>query len=499
MEKNIIRAVDDVIERGDVEAANYIFSNVSCLRSLKSEDKEIISQKIVLWIAGVDIWQIYPDRARVLICIVKELGLTGLTSELILEEFINSKQFSTKIDAFWRFFDELFGSNHPDTVTLANHLFKNLVDLLPDMVNQSNYELINPEIDILIITQQFLSLNHAPTKDTFNYIKILLSIGRDVDLLVTNESMPEKKWFYRPNIRSDLIGPFKIEIEGRDVLGFGLNHAQTLENIEAVVNFYKKRKPKIIISIGAYSIYAESLGRYVKLITIPLAVEFFYSKYSNILLWFSGQNSRLKEIKTEYNIEHLKVITSINYQYTEPNFGVKVNKDDLGLEPNIKTGIIVGNRLDLDLDGEALNFLEKLMNLHQLNLIIVGKVEEDLKNHLISRCNDRIKFIRFHENLIDLFAVTDIFINPKRLGGGTSAAHALSVGVLVFTLNFGDVSKIAISECIFDSYEDMLRLSEILNDEVKLTEYRDKSIEKFEKISDKKSMLIELINLNEES
>ena len=129
------------------------------------------------------------------------------------------------------------------------------------------------------------------------------------------------------------------------------------------------------------------------------------------------------------------------------------------MEPNIKTGIIVGNRLDLDLDGEALNFLEKLMNLHQLNLIIVGKVEEDLKNHLISRCNDRIKFIRFHENLIDLFAVTDIFINPKRLGGGTSAAHALSVGVLVFTLNFGDVSKIAISECIFDSYEDMLRLS----------------------------------------
>ena len=78
-------------------------------------------------------------------------------------------------------------------------------------------------------------------------------------MLVTNESMPEKKWFYRPNIRSDLIGPFKIEIEGRDVLGFGLNHAQTLENIEAVVNFYKKRKPKIIISIGAYSIYAEPL------------------------------------------------------------------------------------------------------------------------------------------------------------------------------------------------------------------------------------------------
>jgi hypothetical protein len=499
MELNIINAVDNVIERGDEEAANYIFSNISRLTSLKSEDKEIISQKIVLCLAGVDVWQQYPDRARVLICIVKELGFTGLTRELILEEFINSNQFSAKIDAFWRFFDELFGSNHPDTVTLANHLFKNLVDLLPDMVSQSDYEIINPEIDVLIITQQFLTLNHAPTRDTLNYIKELHSIGREVDLLVTNEAMPEKVWFYQPHIRPDLIGPFDIEIEGRNVLGLGLKHAQTLENIESVVNFYKKRNPKLIISVGAYSIYAESLGRHAKLITIPLSVEFFYSKYSNILLWFSGQNSRLKEIKTEYNIEHLKVITSINYQYTEPKFGVKITKDELGLEPNGKTGIIVGNRLDLDLDGEALNFLEKLMKLHQINLIVVGKIEEDLKSDLSSLCNERIKFIGFHENLIDLFAVADFFLNPKRLGGGTSAAHALSVGVLVFTLNFGDVSKIAIPECIFDSYEDMLGLGEIVVDEVKFIEYRDKSIAKFKEISDKKSMLIELINLSQES
>ena len=499
MKKKLISAVDDVIQRGDEEAANYIFANVSSLISLKNEDKEIISRKIVLWIAGVDVWQQYPDRARVLICIVKELGLMGLTKELLLEEFINCQQFSAKIDAFWRLFDELFGSNHPDTVSIANNLFKNLVDLLPDTPSQSDHEIINPEVDILIITQQFLTLNHAPTRDTLNYIKELQSIGRDVELLVTNEAMPEKVWFYRPNIRPDLIGPFNIEIEGRNVLGLGLKHAQTLENIESVVSFYKKRNPKIIISVGAYSIYAECLGRRTKLITIPLSVEFFYSKYSDVLIWFSGNNIRLKEIKTEYNIDEIKVVTSINYQYTEPQFGIKVTKDELGLEPNRKTGIIVGNRLDLDLNGEALNFLERLMNLHQINLVIVGKVEEDLKNYLSSRYTESIKFIRFHDNLVDLFAVADFFVNPKRLGGGTSAAHALSVGVLVFTLNFGDVSKIAIPECIFDSYEEMLGLGEILIDEVKFIEYRNKSIEKFKKISDKKSMLIELINISEES
>lgn len=49
----------------------------------------------------------------------------------------------------------------------------------------------------------------------------------------------------------------------------------------------------------------------------------------------------------------------------------------------------------------------------------------------------------------------DLFINPYRVGGGTSGTYALMKGVPVVTIPFGDVSLCAGDEFCTESYDTM--------------------------------------------
>ena len=51
----------------------------------------------------------------------------------------------------------------------------------------------------------------------------------------------------------------------------------------------------------------------------------------------------------------------------------------------------------------------------------------------------------------------DLYINPKRLGGGTSVAEALYKGLPAVTLDYGDVGVGAGSDFLVKDYEEMYK------------------------------------------
>jgi hypothetical protein len=264
------------------------------------------------------------------------------------------------------------------------------------------------------------------------------------------------------------------------------------------VKYYTQKNPNIIISIGSYSIYSEILGKYSKLITIPTTGGFTFSKNSDIILWFSGDENNVIDIKNNYQIPDVHIITDINYQYIRPVIRTPVIRSDLKINFEHKIGVVIGNRLDWDMDDEFLIFLKTLLDSKFITIIFIGKISIDKKERLEGMGGSAVSFIEYHPNLIDLYSAVDFFLNPKRVGGGTSAAYALAAGLLVFSLRYGDVGNISIPECTFDNYKDMMAILTILNDDLQFQALKQKSSLKFEELVDRTALLLKLLKFAED-
>ena len=237
------------------------------------------------------------------------------------------------------------------------------------------------------------------------------------------------------------------------------------------------------------------LGMYSRLITIPTTGGFTLSKTSDTIVWFSGDENKVLEIQDKFDIPHVKIVTDINYQYIRPISRTTVDRSDLKINSRHKIGVVVGNRLDWDVDDEFICFIKIMVKSEFITIIFVGKISDPKKELLNEACGSYVSFIEYHPNLIDLYGAVDFFLNPKRVGGGTSAAHALAAGVLVFSLKYGDVGNISIPECTFESYSEMEEILKILNDDLHFQSLKKKSILKFEELVDRESMILKLINL----
>lgn len=494
----LFEAILVAISTGTNENDKVILKNIQSLIELESEEKEFIVNSITDCLADEESWKQHPLRNRMLISIIQQLSYQEKTIIMLRQEMKFSETFSEKIDAFWKTNYELFFSNDPELSMKSNEDFIYLVQLLDKSIPvQPKTKINNDKVDVLIVVHQFLEGNHAPTLEVKDYAKILISLGRKVEILVTNEMLgrADKEWHFRYNCNGDLLGKHLIDIDGLKVPLYGIKQDQSIENILSIVKYYTQKNPNIIISVGSYSIYSEILGKYSKLITIPTTGGFTFSKYSDIIIWFSGDENKVSDIKNSYQIPDVNIITDIKYQYIRPTIRNPVLRSDLKINAEHKIGVVVGNRLDWDMDDEFLFFIKTLLDSKLITIIFVGKISTGKKEYIEGMCGSAVAFIEFHSNLIDLYGAVDFFLNPKRVGGGTTAAHALAAGILVFSLRYGDVGNISIPECTFDSYKDLMAILIILNDDLQLHDLKQKSRLKFEELVDRTALISKLIKL----
>ena len=254
------------------------------------------------------------------------------------------------------------------------------------------------------------------------------------------------------------------------------------------------KKPELVISVGGYSVVAEMIGREIRLITIPCTVELQPSKYAYVNVYFNGDEKEANAFLKRNNIYNKNIICNEVYQYTTPIRKKYQTREEFGIDKNKLVGVVVGNRLDNEIDDEFIEVIKDFTLQLKTEIIIVGQISEQLKLKLIQELNGNIKFIEFYENLYDLYSIVDLYINPKRQGGGTSAAHAMAAGLPIYSLDYGDVSKILNKKEVFSNYYEMKKsLKEI--DEHNFN--KEENIFRFKLISDKSKFLGRLLKLVE--
>ena len=176
------------------------------------------------------------------------------------------------------------------------------------------------------------------------------------------------------------------------------------------------------------------------------------------------------------------------------------NRTQLGLPENQFVVLVVGGRLDDEIDEECIQIFNRLAakGICIAFMGVFNRYTSLIKENELFQKNT--VYLGFQEDVLAVNECCDAYLNPKRIGGGTSCAEALYKGLPVVTLNYGDVGIGAGEDFHVESYEDMynqvLRYAE---DREYYALMSQKAKERAAKLTDSKTEFIRVIQTIEQS
>jgi hypothetical protein len=350
----------------------------------------------------------------------------------------------------------------------------------------------------VIMAPQFLSPPHAPTVDTvakygilrdkWGYdVAILNSAERpaQIDLPVLEMSptgrMPDYSGFQSVN------GPFAIQ--GLKIF----TPSQTMPSLEgymACTEFIAQWRPEFILNYGGFHLFGEFIAQSVKTITMPAGTELLPTRTSAYDVVFHAAGELERNLIERFGMEKVKVIEAV-YNYDMPAQTETYSRADFDLMDDDFAIAVVGNRLETEIDDENIALLGRIAAIDpRIQLVFAGSLSDDAREHIIGGIpKAQVKFAGVVKDVPAFYEHIDTYVNPKRTGGGSSAAFALGKGVPTFTLNRGHVADLTHPDFVFATPEDMLAAIKSALDPAVLAALRDKARQGFERIGSRERMV----------
>lgn len=344
--------------------------------------------------------------------------------------------------------------NHPGLDTLENAVAKEellqriceemeekvALELEPVPEEQRNHRLV------VVITAQFLSKEHGPTKTALDRcVTLVRQMGKTVLLINTGElnNLVGMVPFYKAYQGNYL--PEYLEYDTQVWKGVEIPFYQSeqimpdVDEYRALLSQILRLRPGCIISIGGNSLLANMCRH----LAPTLAVGCFPSALEASLMRYQTLGRPVSDYDRAYMARRNKpenyavecVFTSGLKEQQE-----ELHRKDYGIPENAFLLEIVGGRLDEEVTEEFLGMLERTVrkNIYVVFVGVYESYEEKMREH--PELKETSSFLGYQKDMLAVAELCDLYVNPHRRGGGTSCVEAMSKGVPVVTTPFGDVS-----------------------------------------------------------
>lgn len=376
----------------------------------------------------------------------------------------------------------------------------NTVDsYIPNKVKKNDVD--NPKKEIIVIvTSQFLGEQHAPTRRVLDYAYTMQrNLGKQV-VIINDCGMRFQNYGYMNsklsfNDINELNNRNKIEYKGTSFLFYQTSHVMPdVQEIANLVWNIKELSPELVLSVGASCITSDLCKHFTKTATIPCSTKIPTSAADNLIL--CRDLRKADESKLQKLLPGQRVIESVfNYKMPEESAMAHYQRKDFGVPENAWLISVAGNRLNTEMDLEFLkcmnNVLSEIENAH---FMVVGDVDvqnilkhfsNSGKVHLAGRVSDGSQAIR----------LSDIYVQPRRQGGGRAAFEALYYGIPTIIPNYGDAWDVCGSLFEVNSYDEMKqKIYSYYNDSTQYRAISERALEKARKLEDMQSMFMNLFD-----
>lgn len=139
-----------------------------------------------------------------------------------------------------------------------------------------------------------------------------------------------------------------------------------------------------------------------------------------------------------------------------------ISRKDVGISEDSFVVCMVGARLNKEISDEIWTEIEQLLiEDYNVEVALIGGF--DGINEVVAKypkLEGKIKNLGFCTDALSRIDLCDLYINPIRKGGATSAVEAMSLGVPVLTVNYGDVAGTVGQEFYCETVSDYVRIIE---------------------------------------
>lgn len=317
---------------------------------------------------------------------------------------------------------------------------------------------------VVIVTEQIVGTLHSPTKVVLNFAYILKKMGYEILLFSCPSDciLPEDTWFRSIIMRSldkFISLPMKLEYRGEKFDGYQINMTQMgMKEYHMMLTMIYDWNPYFVFDLGTANPVVDLVTKFTTQVVFEMSILCPTSE-GDIFV-------RTGFVGTELEDEYVRVLGDRQKQiFTDEKLPILMEeiehkgcRAEMGLPENRFLVAIVGNRLDLEIHSEFIGIMNTMLyQLPDMDFVMIGKCENLRQQFGEEEFAERVHFLGFRRDLMSVYSVMDLYLNPKRkTGGGFSGAMALMADLPIVTLPDCDVSCMTGQEFVVADYEQMV-------------------------------------------
>lgn len=360
-----------------------------------------------------------------------------------------------------------------DYYIIMNALSKKIAQYIYALDNYPPFD-CNNSIRIAFSFSELYGKNYHMTRWAARKTEWLISHGYEVCVFVEGRTYSRDDFFVGDQ-QSDAYEKYKNEVAEIFHEEVELKYAKGKDVIDKMndhINNIIQYMPKCVFVFDVNSgCVSEGLDGIVPTILVPTTYQGTFNTANCIAFYdkkgYLSQNNRWMDRISNYPTVFETIPGLTPYAHTK-----SYRRSELGFCDEDFLIVTVGNRLPYEIKDEFVDAICELLRGEEVvKWVLVGTkcityIDEKYRGFVNS---NRIVYLEYIEELFSFYKICDLYVNPNRIGGGTSVLWAIQAEIPVLMCNYDSDGKCYIGEerTVQGDYSDLVNeIKKIVNSTV---------------------------------